>query len=409
MPYASSLKRNILERRLESIAQDRYMQLRSSNNNYMKLTILFFLSLFMISQVSGQDTLYIGVNSDDWSKLCVNQWWDSKSDSIQPLTIDPKSNFRLNRVLSHTFYNKSDSSLFNGIIITQYQPRTTSMDGDYWLNVIEFTDGKMNSFTEFAYIQGETNSKVDSVIFRELEIQNPIYSNSLLQNEQTKYIGRLSGVFRHQRFHYEFYPNGNVKLRENYRINTWLKKEWSRLTYTQEGQIASEMKTKWLDSITYLNQNIHYFSGTRKRNYHNEERVNESTGQTIRFDLELNETGDTVSYYHKINNKFEGIRISNFTWADETYSIRTIWSQNIIIDVINEGILYIDGKGKITDEKNYLLSNSMKESHAFLQLQSFDNPVIIEGKKYTLFTSLMPEGPKLWKKLNKLMKAYNIN
>jgi len=359
--------------------------------------------------VYGQDTLYLGANSSDYTELCVNQWWDKNSDTIQPLSNDPRSNFSINRVLIHTLYNKSDTSLFTGVLIMQYEPRSTSIDADYWLNVIEFTDGKMSSFTEFTYIQGTENWKADSIIVSELGIQNPPYSKSRIKNEQTKFTGYLSGVYRHQKFHYEFYPNGNIKLRENYRLNKRLKKEWSRLTYTLDGRKDSEMKTIWLDSLTYLNQNIHYFPGTSDINYHNEETANESTGQVKRFDLVLNEVGDTVSYSNKVDNKFEGLHISNFTWADENYSIRTIWLQNDMIEIKNEGILYIDGKGRITDEENYLAGNSMKEAPAFLNLQCFDTPIEIEGKKYTLYTSLLPEGPKLWKKINKLRKAYNNN
>lgn len=375
--------------------------------NAGRSTRLFLVVLFISTKTLGQDTLYINEQSSDWTKLSFYKSW-RKEDTLIPVSNEPFSHGSFYREYMHPLYYSNDSTPFNGVIITQLK-QAWSFITDYWLDVLEYRDGKYVSITEFGYKKGKANTKADATIYRDLGVTNPIYlkANPNYAERSNYYLCGFSATPKKSR--YDFDSIGNTIYAQNWPD----KKNYSEIYYFSNGQIWHETCESNLDSITARSLSV-YYSENGAMLSESETITDESTQKWRQSEIRFNEAGDTIAFSNYIHGAFQGLMIYEFMNYDQQKDlIRIIWKDNRIIDVINTNVLYLDKKGRIIPEEVYLTGRSKQEIPDFLNLDGFSSPeyglpLRINGQEYVCYASLMPQSRKLWKKVAKISAKYQV-
>lgn len=363
------------------------------------LYILTIVSLFFGHTAFSQDTLFIDDSRDERNKLSIDKWI-RQFDSSGLVCGKLKGSFnRYEYEMAHRFFNPADSTLFNGILISQFTVNINRYD--FGLSVYNIANGEFVSRIEYRYKNGKSNEIADSIISNDLGIKSPL--NFRLIKSLEKFEGYCYSVTRIQDYEYVFYPSGNLKLKKHYTG----KNEYYQIVYFENGNLAGESKLQHNENIQkhyrkdlYENGQLHYYEAGI---------VDDSNNVSFSESCELDENGDTLFYSAAKNGEVHGLHYEQFVGYDGISRTHiTKWAEGQLIDILSDDVMYIGKNYKIISEEKYILEHKKfnPENSPLEVLYPFVK--FSKGPILTCYYSMARRSRKEWRTIRKIAKKHKI-
>ncbi len=235
-----------------------------------------------------------------------------------------------------TVYNRMDSSLFSGLIISCNQNQNSH--GDYGVSESLYANGKfitLRSFWIYSIDSGQASTLpfAKCVTHDKRQVITSILDNSL----------RI-----------DFTLNGDtLRITKDYSENNIERIERSITGDTLSYEVSLGFQVRKVEREIEAYGLEDYYYGESK-----------FEDRDTRSDLVLNPRGDTLGYDQYIDGRQNGLEVFGFNdqYGSEEIKFRFLWKNDTVIEILNENILFLKKNMKVVNKEKYLKQNPITSS-----------------------------------------------